>query len=217
LQEHELKLARTEQLHTCRPWRCLVPNKNRDIKCKQQAPFDCSPDDFIMENGQWGQKHLYGYMNGWVPGVLIDARCNNDGKLLTNGGDTKNITYYVTAYAAKKQGRSYNLAAVMAQRYAYHITHPNPEYMDRIRDRSCLLLFHLVHAINCEQELASPMVMSYLMGWGDVHRSHTYSPIYWMTFVLALLKNFLGLIKQSKSVHVFRTPIKVLTIANLQV
>ena len=160
MQERELKLARTEQLHTCRPRHCLVPDKKGDIRCKRQAPFDCSPDDFIMENGQWGQKRLYGYMNGWVPGVLINAHCNNDGKLLTNGGDTKNITYYVTAYTAKKQGRSYNLAAVMTQGYAYHITHPNPEYVDRIRDRSHLLLFCLVHAINRKQELASPMVMS---------------------------------------------------------
>jgi len=133
---------------------------------------------------------MYEYMNGWIPGILINARCNNDGKLLTNGGDTKNITYYVSSYAAKKQGKSYNTSVVLAQGYAYHINHPNPDYVDNLQDNSRLLLFRLVNAINREQELAATMVMSYLMGWGDVYRSHTYSPIYLSSFMGALLNAF---------------------------
>ena len=59
--------------------------------------------------------------------------------------------------------------------------------MDSLCDQQRLLLFRLVHAINREQELAAPMVISYLMGWGDTYRSHHYSPIYWGSFVAELL------------------------------
>ncbi|OCH89790.1 hypothetical protein OBBRIDRAFT_813030 [Obba rivulosa] len=93
--------------------------------CLRRAPFELSDTDSIS--------------------ILLNARCNNDGKLLTNGADTKNCTYYITKYALKKQLKHFNISAVMAKRYAYHR----------------LLLFCL--------ELAAPMVISYLMGWGDVY------------------------------------------------
>ena len=115
---------------------------------------------------------LYGFINGWVPGILINGQYNNDGKFLTNGGDTKNITFYMTSYAAKKQGPNFNLSAIMAQAFPYQLDHLDPAYMDQLQDSQRLLLFQLVHAINHEQELAAPIVMSYLMGWGDVFHSH---------------------------------------------
>ena len=194
LSDFELNLARVEQLHTCQPRRCLIPDKSGELRCKRRAPFTCSPEDFVDENGNWGQKRLYGYMNGWVPGILINGRCNNDGKLLTNGYDTRQVTFYTTVYAAKKQNRTHNLSAIMAKGYAYHIQQLNDstsaEYIEQLRNEQRLLLFRLVNAINREQEIAAPMVISYLMGWGDTYRSHHYTPIYWSTFVGFLLKNF---------------------------
>ena len=139
-------------------------------------------------------------MNGWIPGLLVNARCNNDAKLLTNGRDTKNITYYVTSYAAKKQGKSFNMSAVLAQGLAYHTSHPIPEYIEHLQEMSRLLIFRLVHAINREQELAAVMVIAYLMGWGDTYRSHTYSPIFWSTFSGTLLKTFPYLCQQASCV-----------------
>ena len=111
LSEFELNLARVEQLHTCQTRRCLIPDKSGDLRCKRWAPFTCSTEDFVDEKGNWGQKQLYGYMNGWVPGILVNGRCNNDGKLLTNGHDTRQVTFYTTVYAAKKQNRTHNLSA----------------------------------------------------------------------------------------------------------
>lgn len=82
------------------------------------------------------------------------------------------------------------MSAVMAQAFAYHLDRPKAAYVDHLRDQQRLLLFRLVHAINREQELAAPMVISYLMGWGDVFRSHTYTPIYWSSVVGALCRSF---------------------------
>lgn len=193
LQKFELKLARMEQIHTCRIRRCLVQGRQGQYYCKRKAPFELSNVDEIDENGRWRQKRLYGYVNGYVPGILVNGRCNNDGKLLTNGADTKNITMYTTLYMAKKQGKNYNVSAVMAKGYAYHLDHlqdTGSTYVDDIRDAQRLLIFRLVHAINREQELSAPMVISYLMGWGDTYCSHHYSPVYWSSFISALLKEY---------------------------
>ena len=140
------------------------------------------------EDGHWRAKRLYAYMNGWSPHIAICCRCNNDIKILTNGGDTKNVTWYVTGYAAKKQNKTHNMSAILARGYAFHLDHS--AYVDEIRDNQRLLLFRLVNTINREQELAAPMVVSYLMGWGDVYRSHSYIPIYWSAFNGAIWRVF---------------------------
>jgi len=78
-----------------------------------------------------------------------------------------NITYYITSYQTKKQGRNYNISAVLAKGYAYHVKQTT--YLESLRNQHRLLLFWLMQTINREQELAVPMVMSYLMGWGDTY------------------------------------------------
>ncbi|THG93156.1 hypothetical protein EW026_g8002 [Hermanssonia centrifuga] len=152
-------------------------------------------EDVVKESGEWGPKRMYGFVNGYCPAILLYARCNNDCKLLTNGRETKNISWYVTGYAAKKQGRQHNSSAILAQGYAYHDKHHRADYVDELRDRQRLLIFRLVHAINKEQELSAPMVMSYLMGWGDVYRSHQYTSVFWSSFVRVLLKGFPNILK----------------------
>jgi len=186
LRAFELRLARAEQIHTCRLRQCLTVQKNGAYACKRRAPFPCSESDVVLENGHWCQKRLYGFVNGWVPAVLLNARCNNDGKFLSNGRDTKDITFYVTSYAAKKQGKSHNLSAIMANAYAYHVNHPNPKYVNTLQKQQEHLLSRLVNAVNREQEIAAPMIISYLMDWDDTFCSHYYSPVYWSSFVASL-------------------------------
>lgn len=135
IQWSELALARMEQIHVCKPRRCLVYDWHNQLVCKRRAPFQLLDEDFVTETGLCGPKRLYGYVNTWVSSILINARCNNDGKFLTSGAETKNITFYVTSYAAKKQGRNHNVSAVMADGYAYHLDYPKPKYINSIRDQ----------------------------------------------------------------------------------
>jgi Helitron helicase-like domain at N-terminus len=196
LKNDELALARAEQIHVCKARCCLVMDRQGSTRCKCRAPFPCANEDYVLESGEWGPKRLFGQVNGWNPGILVNARCNNDIKLLTNGGETKNITYYVTTYAAKKQGRSYNLSAVLANGFNYHEKNPITQYISQLKENSRILIFRLLQAINRQQELAAPLVISYLMGWGDVYRSHTYTPIYWTSFVSEILRAFPSLADQ---------------------
>ncbi|KIK13897.1 hypothetical protein PISMIDRAFT_17662 [Pisolithus microcarpus 441] len=188
LDQFEQRVVRAKQLHTCEPRRCMVPGKNGGMVCKRRAPFATSEEDFIEENREWGVKRLHPYMNAWVPAVSINTRCNNDVKLLTNSRATTNLTFYITSYQTKKQGKHHNLSAVLAKGLAYHADWTL--YMEDLRNQQHLLLFRLMHTINREQELAVPMIMSYLMGWGNMYRSHHYTPIYWSSFVATLLATY---------------------------
>ncbi len=194
----ELQMVRSLQVHTCKVRRCLQPNKHGKLVCKRKAPWMRAARDFVTEEGRWGPRREYAYMNGWQPAITIHGRCNNDCKILTNGCETKNITFYVTSYAAKKQGRNFNLSAILAAGFAFHLKYVRSDYVDKICENQRLLLFRLVHTINREQELAGCMVQSYLMGWGDVYRSHSYSSVYWSSFVAALFAAFPDIAASSK-------------------
>ncbi|KAI4527077.1 hypothetical protein K523DRAFT_251835 [Schizophyllum commune Tattone D] len=170
-----------EQVHTCRLRRCLQVDRNGSLSCKRRAPFEVSAEDYVQESGRWSMKRLYAYLNAWNPDVTVLARCNNDIKMLTNGEQTKNITYYCTTYTGKKQQKTHSMSAIMAKAHAYHLA--SGDYLDDVLERQRLFLFRLVHSVNSEQELAAPMVISYLMGWGDVYASHKYTPIYLGTFI----------------------------------
>ncbi|KAJ3870374.1 hypothetical protein F5051DRAFT_341918, partial [Lentinula edodes] len=177
-----------KQHHTCEFRRCLIVDKHGVLSCKCSAPFPLSEDATVDENGQWRMVRLYEYLNGWIPALAVCGRCNHDGKLLTNGEETRNIGYYIFNYALKKQGKNFNLSAIFAKGRAYH--EENNQYRDSLQESQRLLLFRLCHAVNREQELAAPMVISYLMGWDDIYRSHHYTAIYWSSFMGALFKAF---------------------------
>jgi hypothetical protein len=205
LQNFERRVVRSKQIHTCHKSRCLIPVKksSTDFRCKRGAPFDESEEDFVDEYGRWGSKRLFGRVNGWIPSISINARCNNDGKLLTNGEATKNISIYVSYYQTKKQGKTFNLSSIVARGLQTHAK--RTEYADNLLERQRLLIFRLVHTINREQELAAPLVMSYLMGWDDNLLSHNYSAIYWSSFVAALLSSFPELRSMHDSRYSYRS------------
>ena len=79
-------------------------------------------------------------------------------------------------------------SAILSKGYATHI-HRN-DYVESIRNDQKKLLFRIVNTINKEQEIAAPMVMSYLMGHEACYTSHHYTPIYWGSFVSQLMKAF---------------------------
>ncbi|KAI0049247.1 hypothetical protein FA95DRAFT_1650432 [Auriscalpium vulgare] len=186
LVELERRVVRTKQVHTCTLAQCLRINKVGQAVCKRRAPWPLSDDAVVDENGNWQPKRSYGYLNSWSPLLTAALRCNTDSKLLTNAGDALNITFYVTSYAAKKQGRYHNASGLLAKHLAYHFE--SNTYQDDIRDRQRLLLFRSVNVLNREQEIPAPLVISYLMGWGDVYRSHHYTPVYWSSFAAHLLR-----------------------------
>ncbi|KZT08428.1 uncharacterized protein LAESUDRAFT_649353, partial [Laetiporus sulphureus 93-53] len=140
------------------------------------------PDvNWVDEARRWRRKRMFRCFNSWQLDISVAVCCNNDIKLLMNGRDTGNITFYETNYASKKQGRSYNMSALFANSPAFQLE--DNLYLQDIRKHNQMMLFWCIHALNREQEVAALMVIMLLMGWEFVFSLHQYEIIYWSTFV----------------------------------
>ena len=73
------------------------------FKCKRKAPWPLSDEDYVDNRGNWSAKRTYGYINGYCPLLLTTMCCNNDLKINTNGEDTKDVAFYITAYGPKNK------------------------------------------------------------------------------------------------------------------
>lgn len=184
----ECKLAKAVQLHSCKVESCLVERGGK-LVCKCRAPFDLSPRDYIDEDGQWGAKRSCAYLNGWNPAIMQCVRANQDIKLITNGADTQDITFYISLYVAKHQSKSSNTSALLAKKLAFHKKAERNN--DDIKTLNKRLLQRCANTLAREQEFSAPEVVSYLMGWGDRFISHHFVTIYW-TNVVWLVKKALA-------------------------
>jgi hypothetical protein len=177
----EKDLARTYQVHVCKTTTCLRRNRQGSMVCKRRAPWPLEDETSIECNGTVHLARHYGFLNGYNPGLLVGCRCNIDTKFNTNGEETKDAVWYCTSYAFKDPEKSYNQSALLAKGFLYHQTHTFGDGIDTatLRDRNRMLIYRCFNALNQQNELSGPQVMSYLMGWGDVFRSHRFTPVYW--------------------------------------
>lgn len=172
----EKRLAKSVQFHECKPEACqnLIGGH---LVCKRRAPFELSSHDYVNSDGSWGVKRLFPYFNSWCPAILQTVRANHDIKLITNGGETKDITWYITNYATKKQRNSSNSSALIAKRLAYH--NAEEKWSADTRAVNKRLLARCANTLTRDHEFSGPEVISYLMGWGDRYISHHFTTIYW--------------------------------------
>ncbi|KZO92296.1 hypothetical protein CALVIDRAFT_487772 [Calocera viscosa TUFC12733] len=184
----ETKVARTLQLHTCSTDTCLVDHGNGRQRCKRRAPFTLSNKTRVNESGDWCITRYHPFLNGWNPCIARAMRCNHDLKLLTNGEDTKDLAFYIANYAAKKQGRSYNMMGLLPSKLLYHFQ--DNAHIGDIRNRNRLMLYRCFNVLNREQEKSASQCVMYLMGWGDVWQSHGYVPLYWNSVMGELYREF---------------------------
>ncbi|KAJ3572998.1 hypothetical protein NP233_g2711 [Leucocoprinus birnbaumii] len=185
--EREMLLARSVQVHKCSTNTCLRTIKGR-LVCKRRAPFELSSREWITPDGRWGPKRTCGYVNNYNRCILQLLRANHDIKLVTNGAETRDISWYITNYAAKKQKRSGNISALLAKRFAFHQKQEaKSSDIQQIHKR---LIERCANTLSRDQEFSAPEVISYLMGWGDRYVSHFYVKIFWDPVREALMKAY---------------------------
>jgi hypothetical protein len=183
----EKLLATTYQVHNCRPKACQNVINGR-LVCKRKAPFEQSSEDYVSLDGSWAPRRIFQFFNNWCPPLLQCVRANHDIKLITNGGETKDITWYITNYATKKQRQSSNISALIAKRLAYH--NVEEKWEPDIRAVNKRLLSRCANTLTRDHEFSGPEVISYLMGWGDRYISHHFTTIYWTAVSTALKRTF---------------------------
>ncbi len=185
----EQGLARSLQVHKCGWEQCWKMTKKGRV-CKRRAPFPLSEDAWINENGDWGPHRVFPWLNSWSPSIMQCVRCNQDIKLVTNGVETKDITWYITKYMDKpvpddeKQSPSVILAATL------EIHREHDAHIESYRDSNKKLMQRMAHSLNRNRAMGGPQIMMYLMGYGDKFLSHHYSPIYWSGVRIALTRTF---------------------------
>ena len=185
--EEEKLIARCVQFHKCNTSTCLRMVNGR-LECKRRAPFAVSSTDWVNEAGEWGPKRMCPNLNNWNPWLMRTIRANHDIKLIMNGGETCVLVLYTTNYTFKKQNRSTNASALIADRLAFQ--QKTQVDGDDIQTRNKHLLQRCATALFTEREFSGPEVISYLMGWGDRFESHTYVPIYLDSAMRALKRVF---------------------------
>lgn len=190
--EAEAAIARAVQVHTCHVNTC-IRTKNGRLVCKRRAPWPIATEEWIHPSGEWGPRRVFGRMNAWNPPLLQITRSNQDMKIVTNGHQTKDITFYITMYIAKKQNQASNVSALLAKSLAFQKKMNAME--DGARDINKRMIQQCVNTLSRQQELSRSEVVSYLMGWGDRFISHNFVPIYWDEVAGALRRTFPGLEK----------------------
>ncbi|KAJ7266935.1 hypothetical protein B0H12DRAFT_1200858 [Mycena haematopus] len=199
--EAEAAIARTVQVHSCKPNTCLQTKGGR-LVCKRRAPWPLSTEEWIHPNGEWGPRRVLGRMNAWNPPLLQITRANQDMKIVTHGHETKDIAFYITMYVAKKQNKSSNASALLAKSMAFQ--RKKAVANEASRDINKLMIQQCANTLSREQELSGPEVVSYLMGWGDRFISHNFVPIYWDEVTSALRRQFPALEKNNEQAFVLR-------------
>ena len=183
----EAQLVRALQIHQCTKEACLVLKKN-GYGCKRNAPFKMSMKDYINTDGVWGPQRTYGFINNWNPTIMQCMRCNHDIKLITNGTETKDISWYITNYVAKKQRESSNVSALFAKRIAYH--RKEERYNSDLTQLNKRLMQRCANTLSREQEFSSPEVAAYLAGHGDRKLSGFYITINLAAIAARIVKAF---------------------------
>lgn len=187
LKEREKILVRTLQLHTCTQAGCLRRNWKGKLVCKRRAPFEFAPTTLVEPNGHWCPQRFLRFLNNWNPTILLCLQGNHDVKFITNGEGTKHIIWYITAYATKKQGKSYNASALISKNQQYLLQ--TPDANDQ-RDQNQRLINRCVNTLSRQQELSMPQMISYLMDWGDHVVSHRFENVYLSGVTYALNRTF---------------------------
>ena len=130
-----------------------------------EFPFTCQMRIGLMNMGIVVQNEVMGFFNNGCPPILQCLHADHDIKLLTNGTGTKDLSWYITLYSTKKQHATINASALLAKTYVHN--HAETLHANNLKAINKKLIQQCGNTLSCEQELSTPEVISYLMGWGD--------------------------------------------------
>ncbi|KIK32555.1 hypothetical protein CY34DRAFT_110924 [Suillus luteus UH-Slu-Lm8-n1] len=188
-------LVRAVQIHTCSS-SCLKVVHGR-VLCKRHAPFATADTAWIDSEGNWGPKRNFSMMNNWNSTILLAIRANHDIKLITNGEDTKDISFYISMYTAKNQQHSSNASALLAKSFAFQ--QAQNKRHSAVQEMNKHLIQRCANSLSREQEFSAPEVVSYLMKWDDRYISHHFEPIYFSSVINLLKKTWPQLASQRRN------------------
>ncbi|KAF8257188.1 hypothetical protein EI94DRAFT_1633225, partial [Lactarius quietus] len=91
-----------------------------------KAPFPLAEDNWVNKDGSWGPRQTFLYFSNWSPEILQCLCTNHDVKLITNGMETKDITWYIAGYVSKNHVQSSNTSALLVIVFAFNCAYQRP-------------------------------------------------------------------------------------------
>jgi hypothetical protein len=105
-----------------------------------------------------------------------------------NSVETCVLVLYSTNYTFKKQNRSSNVSALIAERLAYHQSLENANEDPQTYNKR--LVQRCANALFTQREFSGPEIISYLTGLGDRYESHGYVLVFLDAAIWALKRTF---------------------------
>jgi hypothetical protein len=129
--------------------------------------------------------------NGWVNNyndiTSLVMRCNNDIKFICNGRDSKALSFYITDYITKKALSTHNAfpLIIAAQNEIENNIHPcaaNPLYT-AAQQQNRDLVVKCLNKLTTHSERSGPEVATMLLDKPLHYKSHTFTKVFYTTFV----------------------------------
>ncbi|KAI0661150.1 hypothetical protein C8Q70DRAFT_895632, partial [Cubamyces menziesii] len=147
----------------------------------------CSETRLDEETGAVVLRRLHPRIANYNDLIIFLMRCNMDIKFIGSGEAAKVLLYYVTDYITKPSLPAH--VGLAALSYAIQKTNEKfPDIADQSREsedrgksvRGALTL--TVNRMMSRQEISHQQVLSYIVGGGDVYRSHSFRALHWGSF-----------------------------------
>jgi hypothetical protein len=167
-----------EHRETC--WKHLHPGEPRDdTTCRMRMNGSTNPTTYVDEQtGSIVLRRLHPRISNYNELITFLLRSNNDIKYIGSGEAAKALVYYVTDYVTKSELPLHaGLAAIQAAMEKTEAQYTGLNVSSESHSRS--LLIKSLNAIMARTELSHQQVMSYLVGGGDVYRSHNFNTMIW--------------------------------------
>ncbi|KAH8795883.1 hypothetical protein DL96DRAFT_1567013 [Flagelloscypha sp. PMI_526] len=146
---------------------------------------------FDLESGNLILQKLDGLVNNYNSTVLEAMRCNMDIKFIGSGTAAKACLYYVIDYITKSQLSAHIGYAAVESALKVVQDQMNGAYKrGGIKEQGKMLLRKCAFSMLARQEVAAPMVMTYLLDLKDHFTNFQYRQWYWQAFEKAIDNQF---------------------------
>lgn len=187
--KHLRDVVANSQYHTCTRVACQKVDRYGRTYCKRRAPWELSTTDVVRSDGSYAPKRTIANLNNFNETISAYVMCNNDVKLITSGSATNDLAWYLLGYMSKDPLTSYNMSALLANGRLFDEAGARwVEGASDIPKAARALIVRCFNTLTREQEVPAPMVVSYIMGWGDTFKSHSYVSVSWGQLTGAILE-----------------------------
>ncbi|KAH7905988.1 hypothetical protein BJ138DRAFT_1016917, partial [Hygrophoropsis aurantiaca] len=120
-------------------------------------------------------------MNFFTGLVTYLFRCNTDVTSLLSGTAIKAVVAYISDYISKPSLKTYVVFDTIRSVFDKNTTLLNGS-TDR-GEKARKIMTQIVNSLTSKMEIGAPMASLYLLGNPDHYTSHTFTPVYWRSYV----------------------------------